>query len=281
MTYFLSFRMRNVGGPVVPPRLLEGDGTTNTLTLVPESRIPSIVAGRNLLFAAHGFNVSGSDGACELGWLDRYFSLTTGSLYIGVLWPGDSWIPIVDYPFEGGVAVDCGDRLAAFCNQACVGAQSISFLSHSLGARLVLEAVSRLDRKALSVCLTAAAINRDCLTTQYRDAAENCERVSILASHEDFVLKVAFAAGDPFADLLHDDHTPFQAALGSNGPPTPAGPPILFPWQIPDPSDYGHHDYLPSCQANAVPPPPGAKWRQAADFMKRAFFAQPQTWPPS
>jgi hypothetical protein len=282
MTYFLNFRMQDVGGAVVGPYLLEGDGTAvpPALSVIPSAQVPSIVDGKTLLFATHGFNVSYHEGVCELGLLDRYLNLASPNLFIGVLWPGDSWLPIVDYPFERGAALECGGRLATFCNDWCAGAQSLSFLSHSLGARLVLEAVAHLGRQAQSVCLTAAAINRDCLTTEYADAAGNSALISVLASHRDDVLKIAFSVGDPFADLLHDDHTPFQAALGSKGPPTPAPQPVRYPWQIPDSNNYGHHDYLPPAQAGALPPPPDAKWPQAADFMRRAFFGQPQTCPP-
>src|SRR5262249_1713151 len=106
---------------------------------------------------------------------------STGT-FIGVLWPGDSVIPIVDYPFEGEVAIDCGKRLAEFCNLSCASAQSLSFASHSLGARLVLQAVTRLNRKVQSICLAAAAINRDCLVTEYAAAAQNCAHISLLAS---------------------------------------------------------------------------------------------------
>src|SRR5262249_1877754 len=177
------------------------------------------LAGKNALFATHGFNVTQSEGAASLGALDKYLNLTPPSLLVGVLWPGDSYIPIVDYPFEGDVAIDCGQRLAAFCNDCCPSAQTLSFVSHSLGARLILQAVGGLARKAQSVCLTAAAINRDCLNTEYAAAARNSQSISILSSREDYVLKIAFSVGDPFADLLHDDHTPFEMALGYAGPP--------------------------------------------------------------
>ncbi|MFI5020253.1 MAG: alpha/beta hydrolase [Alphaproteobacteria bacterium] len=281
MTYFLNFRQQPVGGGAVDPSLLLGDGTAvpPALSVVPDAQIPANVSGKNILFAAHGFNVDYQAGACSLGWLERYLNLAAPSLFIGILWPGDSWLPVVDYPFEGDVAQDCGRRLASFCSRWCAQAQSFSFLSHSLGARLVLEAVTHLGRKAQSVCLTAAAINRDCLTTEYAGAADNSALISILASHQDDVLKIAFSVGDPLADVLHDDHTPFQAALGADGPPPPVMPPIRAPWQIDDRLDYGHHNYLPPPEANAVPPPPGAKWPQAADFMKRAFLGQPQSWP--
>lgn len=278
MTLFLNFRTRAVGGAVnTNPQLCDGlgDRTQAGWTLIPPARLKSTFAGKAVLFGVHGFNVSQSNGAVSLGLLDHYMALTGSGLFVGVLWPGDSIIPVVDYPFEGDVAMDCGRRLAAFCNDACSTAQTISFVSHSLGARLVLEAVSNLDRKAGTVCLTAAAVNRDCLTAEYAAAAKNCEQISVLASREDKVLQLAFPVGDPLSLLLHADHTPFQIALGSEGPPTPAPAPVHPPWQISDSEqtagDYGHGDYLP--------PATPSKWPRVADFMKRAFLEQRQTWP--
>jgi pimeloyl-ACP methyl ester carboxylesterase len=271
MTLFLNFRTRSTGGAVNPnPQIYNGlgDGAPGW-SLIPPAQLRTTFAGKSVLFAVHGFNVDQPHGAVSLGLLDKYLALAAPGLLVGVLWPGDSVIPIVDYPFEGSVAIDCGTRLANFCNDFCSSAQTISFVSHSLGARLVLEAVSKLNRKARSVCLTAAAINRDCLTAEYAVAAQNSEQISLLASREDLVLKVAFSVGDPFADLLHDDHTPFEIALGSEGPPTPTQ--VRAPWQINETSDYGHSDYMPP----ACP----EKWPRVADFMKRAFLDQPQVWP--
>jgi hypothetical protein len=274
MTLFLNFRTTSTGGAVnTNPQLYSGlgDGSPGW-SVIPPAQLRTTFAGKSVLFAVHGFNVNQPHGAVSLGLLDNYLALAAPGLYVGVLWPGDSVIPIVDYPFEGSVALDCGRRLADFCNDFCSSAQTISFVSHSLGARLVLEAVSGLKRKARSVCLTAAAINRDCLTTEYAIAAQKSEQISILASREDLVLKVAFSVGDPFADLLHEDHTPFQVALGSEGPPTPTQ--VRAPWQISDSGqtgDYGHSDYLP--------PSSPEKWPRVADFMKRAFLDNPQAWP--
>ncbi len=279
MTYFLDFRTRDVGGPPVYPNLLEGDGTTGPdgLQLITPPSIPRIIAGRNLLFVAHGFNVSRPQGAFSIGTLDAYLRLGAPDMLIGLLWPGDFWLPVVNYPFEGDVAIACGKYLAQFCNASCKGAQSLSFLSHSLGARLVLETICHLDRADVrSVCLTAAAINRDCLTNEYRFVPSVAERIAVLASDKDNVLQLAYSLGDPFADLLHDDHTPFQPALGYKGPPLPAIFPVAQPWQIPDAAAFGHGDYFPR---NPVPAAP--LWHCAAAFMKRAFQGRPQTWPPS
>jgi len=287
VTLFLDFFTpgRNVGGAAVGPVLCEGDGTQQdplALVAVPPQELAARLTGRDLLLVTHGFNVSRSEGAASLGWLDRYLALPPPGLFIGMLWPGDAWIPIVDYPFEGSVAMTCGQLLAAFCDDYCQGS-SLSFTSHSLGARLVLETVSRLVPRARSLCLTAAAINRDCLHAEYASAAANADRIAVLASHHDEVLKLAFSVGDPFADLLHDDHTPFQKALGYDGPPAATPQPVRKPWQIPDLLRFGHHNYLPPSDTAALPPP-GAPdrplWPLAADFIRRSFNAEPQIWPP-
>jgi hypothetical protein len=275
MTRYLNFRESSVGGAVVSPYVIEGNGTISPtlLTPVPFEAIGALVGGKNLLFGVHGFNVSYQQGAASLGYLDAALGLTGSDVFLGVLWPGDSWVPYVNYPFEGEVSIACGRYLADFCNSWAASAQSVSFVSHSLGARLVLEAVQRLSRPARSVCLTAGAINCDCMSTEYAAAAGNSNAISILASHNDWVLELAYPIADPIALLLHDDHTPFELALGYNGPPTPAPPQILHPWQIPDPANYGHSDYLPP--VNGLP----GRWTRVADFMANAYRRLPQPWP--
>jgi hypothetical protein len=281
MTLYLNFRSQGVGGAVIEPYVLEGNGVAAppALRAISSVEFAPRTADKHVLFAAHGFNVSYEYGARSLGQLEPQLGLSASEIYLGVLWPGDYWLPVVNYPFEGGVAMDCGRRLAEFCDRWLTRAQSISFISHSLGARVILEAVKNLTRRARVVCLAAAAINRDCLETEYAAAASNADSISILASHEDWVLKVAFQIGDPISDLLHDDHTLFEKALGYDGPPTPAPPPIRSPWQIPDACGYGHGDYLPPGDQIQPPPPPDPKWPRAAAFMARAFHGQPQTWP--
>ncbi len=273
MTYFLNFRTAGVGGAVIDPYLLEGDGTTDppSLSVVPWAQVPSVFAGRNILFATHGFNVNYADGAKALGRLGDYLKLPSPNLFIGMLWPGDAWIPVVDYPFEGDVAIDCGQRLAQFCNTWAARAQSFSFASHSLGARFVLQAIMAINGRIDSACLTAGAVNCDCFTAEYAAALGRVATVSMLASHEDDVLKTAFTIGDPFADLLNDDHTPFTNALGYDGPPAPAPAQILGPWQIADAEDYGHGNYLPSDVDD--------KWKKVADFIRLTFLRLPSPWP--
>jgi hypothetical protein len=282
VTLFLTFRERDVAGAIAGPQLLEGDGTAVPLALRPvsDAEIAQRVAGRNLLFAAHGFNVSGPRGARSLARLEPALGLGPADLYIAVLWPGDWWIPVVNYPFEGATSIECGRRLALWCRQYVTGAASFSFVSHSLGARLVLEAAKQLDLNVRSICLTAGAINDDCLSTEYAAAAKSAAAVSVLASRRDNVLKIAFRIADPIADLLHDDHRSFEEALGSEGPAAPVPAAVVPPWQIADKDDYGHGDYLPPGDAVVDATPQGApKWPRPAGFMGRAFRGEAQSWP--
>jgi hypothetical protein len=275
VTLFLDFRTKDVGGSVIGPYLREGDGASvASLTYLSPEQVSERLYRRNLLFAAHGFNVSRPNGAFSIGALDDYLALSGPDLLIGVLWPGDFWIPVINYPFEGSVAMSTGKLLANFCNRQCGETLSLSFLSHSLGARVVLEAISHLDKQQVkSVCLAAAAINQDCFLREYISTTKVSDRIFMLASEEDEVLRLAYAIGDPFADLLHQDHSYFTRALGRDGPPIPAVTPLTSPWQIPNDLDYGHGDYLPGA------PPSNGKWMAAANFMKNVFHGRPQTWP--
>jgi hypothetical protein len=275
VTYFLNFRSAGVGGAVIDPYLLQGDGTTNppSLSVVPWAQVQSVLAGRNILFATHGFNVDYASGARALGRLGDYLKLPPPNLFIGMLWPGDAWIPVVDYPFEGDVAIDCGNRLAEFCNTWGAVAQSFSFASHSLGARFILEAMMSINGRIDTACIAAGAINRDCLIAEYAEVLRRVATVSLLSSHSDDVLKLAFTVGDPFAEILHDDHTPFTSALGYDGPRMPAPAQILGPWQIGDTEDYGHGNYMPSDTDD--------KWMKVADFMRMTFLRMPSPWPVS
>jgi hypothetical protein len=279
MTAYLSFRSQNVGGGVVhPPRPMIGDGTADppALRVAGAAELAALVAGKNVLFGVHGFNVSYDRGARSLGQLEPLLGLSASDVFIGVLWPGDFWIPVINYPFEGDTAMECGRYLADFCQRRLREAASFSFVSHSLGARLVLEAIDHLGRPARAVCLTAGAINRDCLVTEYAASAANAAAIAVLASHKDLVLKVAFQIGDPIADLLHEDHTPFEAALGYDGPRRSPPSPVAPPWQIPDQEGYEHGDYLPP--GDRIEPAAGTKWQKVAGFMARSFRGLPPSW---
>lgn len=288
MTLYLNLRQLTVGGSVLgEPYMLQGNGATdpNSLRALPWGDIPRLLDGRNLLFIVHGFNVNFAAGARMVDRLAPLLNLVPGDVAIGVLWPGDSWIPVIDYPFEGNVAIASGKAIAKFCRTYLAAARSVSFASHSLGARVVLQTLLGLDRPARSVTLTAGAVDQNCLVGEYIAASRNAVSLSMLASKGDNVLKLAFPLGDLFADLLHDDHSFFQPALGYAGPSSMESALIDGPWQIPYPAtppqqNYDHGDYLPP--GGPVVPPAGhdqPPYIAVAQYISNAFYGRPQTWP--
>lgn len=277
MTLFMNFRERAVGGATTEPTFLEGF-QNGSMRPVSEDAALRRANQRDILFATHGFNVSRPEGICSLSRLEIALGLPTNCLFIGVLWPGDFWLPVINYPFEGETAMDCGRRLARFCDRRLSRAASLSFVTHSLGARLALEAAQVLRQPVRSVCLTAAAINNDCLTTEYAGAFKNSAIVSVLASRRDLVLKLAFPIGDPIADLLHGDHKFFTPALGYGGPPTAVGSTVP-PWQIHDKYNYNHSDYMPPSDSNAPFSVLKGPWVPTKDYIKNTFLGLTKAWP--
>ena len=295
--YFLSTRAQSVGGPVGPVKVLRNDLIGSPTNLAPQ--LAEAVHGRDVLFVVHGFNVNQTDGLGHLGyWMDN---LDIGNaVSIGILWPGDCFIPIfVDYIVDGNEAINSGNLLADFISQQLPGATSVSFTSHSLGARVALQTISRL---ALSVSvrrcvLMAGAIDNTCLTDEYKNAANRVGEISILASHRDDVLELAYPAGNLLQGIIDRGHPYWHAALGREGAACPyPPPPKLQPsWMIPDSFNYGHLDYIPGAQLagkfpmgvdippddTLVPPSdspatlqaPGAKWKPAwsSSFVSTRF----------
>jgi hypothetical protein len=280
VTRFLSMRAKDVGGPVQRPAVLDWTGTG--YMPVADAVAASDVAGREVVLATHGFNVSRKSGTGGLANLEPLLGLQSHHRYLGVLWPGDFWLPVVNYPFQAAHAVTSGQYLAEYLNRHFASAASISLISHSLGARVVLECVQHLDRPAKEVCLTAGAVDADCMARQYLDAANNAGRITVLSSRKDKVLRLAYPSGDFISDvLLGDNDSPWKGALGLKGPPLPLQPPLIGE---PIPQDAGfdrkgfnHGDYLPPRDLPS-PLPSDPKWVHTAGYMGRAVTGQPSGW---
>jgi hypothetical protein len=164
-----------------------------------------------------------------------------------VLWPGDSaWIPGINYPIEGNDAVSAGNLLASFVLNNLGGAAAFSFASHSLGARVVLQAIRGMggQRRVRRLMLMAGAIDDSCLNDEYADAAATVEKICVLASTNDDVLKLAFPGGNFLAGLISRGSPYVHVALGREGPQSALDGKIQWDWDIPDPWKYGHHHYL-------------------------------------
>lgn len=267
MTHYVSFRAGGTGRSLGQPMLLTGDPEAGNLRLLGDFEFRSAIEGRQLLFGTHGFNTSYRAGARQLAQFDRALALGGSGIFFGVLWPGDAAVPFINYPFEASDAVKCGERLAALCNTRCGTALGLSFVSHSLGGRLVLEAVRRLNRKARMMCLMAAAVDRDVLTNQYRASLRNCEHVYVLSSTEDLTLRVAYPAGDFLSDIFGDTDNPFRSALGLHGPRPAAGADVDDNRILPNPP-CDHMGYMPG----------GSHWSKVHPYIRRSFDRAVPNW---
>jgi hypothetical protein len=277
VTCFLNFRGGSFGALISEPIVFSTSAAPSVVRPLTTLEFSRLIKGQDLVFVTHGFNVGYADGVRSIGNLDQLLGPVPG-IRIGVLWPGDWVIPAINYPFAVGIARDCGKHLGAFVSSACAAARSVSFLSHSLGARVVLEAAGAAGRPVRLICLLAAAVNSDCLTGEYAETASDTASIINLASGNDLVLKLAYPAGDFLADLLDLDHRPFEKALGSYGP-VPNVPTNTRAFEIGDQTPYDHGDYLPPAHLPAAEAPPG-KFQAVVTFLTAALSGIAPAWPP-
>ena len=260
MTYFIDLRVDDKGGV---PVATVGDIVirTNDQPTPSQSLLPGLtqaIQGRDVLLGTHGFNVSRTAGMDHLNHWNEWLQLGANGFFVAVLWPGDSrWLPVVDYPIEDSEAIKSGSLLAQFLIKNFVGVNSLSFASHSLGARVILETIRNLGQtfKINSVTIMAGAIDDTCLSNQYKDIASRVGRFSVLASDEDEVLKLAFPVGNPVAGLVSRGDPYWHGALGRFGPNPPNQPANLVGTPIlPDDWGFGHGSYVGTSGPVVGPP---------------------------
>lgn len=276
MTNFLDVRLQPVGGELAASvSLCQGTNIANYTGLLMTDLLAA-VRGRHVLFATHGFNVNRADGvACLSNW-DSILQLPQASAFVGLLWPGDSiWAHGLDYPAEPKVADHAGALLAAFIDANFQNVASVSFASHSLGARVVLSAIANLKRPVRRLTLMAGAIDDNCLNGEFASAAAKVESISVLASRKDTVLSQLFPIGNFIAGILDAGHPWWHAAIGHRGPQQPWPANFRPPFEIPDGWNFNHGNYLqinqPAAPAMALPtevPPQGAAVPAAAGWQE-------------
>jgi len=245
MTRFLDVRASAVGGHLAAS---VGVAEATSVGDYRSVELPGWLAdlqGRHVLIATHGFNVDRKSGiACLSNW-EGLLHLEPHSALVGLLWPGDSvWAHGLDYPDEPRVANEAGRLLAPFIDANFGGAASISFASHSLGARVVLETVAAMTLPVRRTLLMAAAIDDDCLKNEFKPAAAKIGEISALSSKEDHVLSFLYPLGNFFAGIIAQGHPWWHGALGRSGPSAPRPGNFQPPFLIPNNWGFDHGDYL-------------------------------------
>lgn len=277
MTRFISTRARTQGDGVKAAHVFASQGGNQpTETPIGLHLVPDLVEGKEVILAIHGFNVSHGDGVRAMILMEQELRLTDDQIFFGVLWPGDWFLPIINYPAEARDAVESGRRVAGLLNTAFRTAAGFSFISHSLGARVLMEAVQGLAVPARQLCITAAAADNDCLSGPYARVKRRAARTTVLASKRDLTLAAAYPLGDFASDIFwRDNDKPWRAALGRAGPSPKEAAPVVHR-QIPKADGYDHGHYFPPGKGPAGPV--DAPWRRAVGYMRRCIHGAPDTW---
>jgi hypothetical protein len=251
MTRFLDVRLSSTGGNLAASVAINQGTSIANYQSLDKAQLLSDIQGRHVLIVAHGFNVNRADGIAHLSNWEGLLQLSAPSVFVGLLWPGDSiWGHGLDYPEEPRIANEAGGLIAPFLDANFGGAASVSFGSHSLGARVVLQTISMLALPVRRTTFMAGAIDDDCLNTEFKAAAAKIGEISVLASNKDEVLSTLFPLGNFLGGIIAEGHPWMRTALGHQGPSNPRPGNFQAPFEIPDTWDFGHGNYL------QIDPPP-------------------------
>jgi hypothetical protein len=245
MTRFLDVRLSAVGGNLAASVAVNQGTSIDNYESLNVEQFRSDIQGRNVLIAAHGYSVDRADGIAHLSNWEGLLQLPEPSVFVGLLWPGDSvWAHGLDYPEEPKIANAAGALVAPFVDLNFVNAASVSFASHSLGARVVLQTILKMNLPVRRAVLMAGAIDDNCLDTEFMAAAEKVGEISILASKKDEVLSTLFPLGNLIGGIIAEGHPWWRGALGRSGPGNPKPGNFCSPFKISDNWNFGHHNYL-------------------------------------
>lgn len=242
MDWFIDLRAWGHGGPVGSLKISDGTRFFNDATALLND-----IRGRDVFLMAHGYNVNREHGTKSLTQWKSKLKIGTQPVFIGVLWPGDCVLPIfIDYIWEGSEAEKSGTMLGEFVRDNFGSAGSLTFASHSLGARVVLQAIQTLadSARVRNLILLAAAIEDDTLLHEFNNAANKVDRISVVYSLEDHVLQLAYPGGNLIGGLIERGDPNVKAALGRLGP-SAAWPGKIIPNpRLPKDWKYGHTNYM-------------------------------------
>jgi hypothetical protein len=261
---------------------------------VPWAQVPDVFRNQRVCFVIHGFNTNVDHGVKAGGPMSQEYeglgplglAMSGADIVVTVLWPGDgligwSWFTALAH------TKTVGARFADFLTSSAFTGSEVSFISHSLGARVVLETVAQTSRRTSRIrfdtaVLTAAAVDDTALDDERLAAGSAAlRRIVILSSVADGVLKVFFTAGAAVESALWNDYDTDLRALGRYGPAFKAdsASPAKTEWyDILSSEGQDHGDYLPMGWAPPPPPPPNgwsSKRQKVARFCCDVFDSTP------
>lgn len=214
---------------------------------------------RRVLLLVHGYNNSDYAAGESYG----HFIHGVGSIALNKCdavvefqWPGDSYLGVMIgagmYPQTIDTARRAAAMLWAALRQAAAaspGRMRVSVVAHSLGSRLILEALSRESRRPDPrlrielVVLMAAAVPVTLVREGYlRDGTlageARADHLVVLHSTSDRILQVAFPVGQVTAWRLGIEAAAYRDAVGRHGEPFRRASRATS-----IPTGYGHGDY--------------------------------------
>jgi pimeloyl-ACP methyl ester carboxylesterase len=213
------------GGPVAPfvsgGEALQDPGIATALLLV------------------HGFNNTPTEARTSYGtFADHVLNALASSrvepdAIVGFHWPGNaavgplSFMDVAGYPVDVHRAMEAAERLAEYLQNPGMRPLQLVIVGHSLGCRLVLEALKRLPQAPIRpdiglVVLMAAAVPVNLAEQgQPLDVAQMPqERILKFHSTSDMVLWLAFPLGQ---SLANDGGGVLPVAIGRHGEPATLG----------------------------------------------------------
>lgn len=140
MIYQLSFRDPLGGGAVH-----SGSLTAFPPSSLEEQKVNALYSYEQVTFLLHGFNVGEDEGRISLSEMANHLPSAYPGAIVFVLWPGDSHIGPLSYPFtEGHQADDTAYQLARIIEDHVAPGTPLNFIAHSLGCRVTMETVAHL-----------------------------------------------------------------------------------------------------------------------------------------
>jgi hypothetical protein len=282
---FLSFRDINsrTFSAVTPAEFFDLGPVPSTMAWAPPPLFveapngAATLKGKHVCFLVHGFNVDRDAGYTGLGVLGQELGQTNGALpgwpypsppdgpvnlfaagvdvVVPTLWAGDFFNIPLNYPFLLGAIRLTGRYFAELLVTAQMA--SVSFVTHSMGARVVLEAVQQALSRTFqphmptfdTAVFTAAAVSDQVFDDpDYALAVKAMQQFVVVSSKRDQVLSGAFPLGNAAEEAMWPHDQGEDRALGLTGPKlapdSPAAGKVKW-YPVPSGVGMNHGNYLP------------------------------------